>query len=183
MALTVQFCSAGSVVEPDAVGEWSRPTNNIRGRLLFVEHAKLKDGARAGLVYLELQNLGGSGTIYIYYDAIKAPPRCELRDSTGRIVEQVASGRDAVPEACWLTLPMNSTLRFPTGYGPAFGPSGPSLMFGVGMNQTWVIPVSATNSYFLSGTFTPTSPKDEAREHNWQGTLKLPAVKIPVKAP
>jgi hypothetical protein len=182
-ALTVQFCPAGSVVEPDAIGEWSQPTNNITGRLLFAGHAESKDGARVGLVYLELQNLSGSETMYVYYDALRAPPRCELRDSTGKIVEQALSGRDAVPEACWLTFPPHSTMRFLTGYGPAYGPTGPSLTFGVGMDQTWLLPVGGTNSYFLSGTFTATSPKGESREHSWKGTLKLPAVRIPVKIP
>src|SRR5262245_14394412 len=94
-ALSVQICFAGSVVEPDAIGGWSEPTNNMRGRLLFIEGAKLKDGARTAAIYLELQNLSGSETLYVYYDTLRAPPHCELRDSTGKIVEQTSSGRDA----------------------------------------------------------------------------------------
>jgi hypothetical protein len=182
-ALIVQPCLAGSVVEPDAVGEWSQPTNNIRGRLLFVEIPHSKDGERTGLVFLELQNLSWSQTAYVYYDALRAPPRCELRDSAGKIVAQAPSGRDAAPEPCWLTLPAHSTMRFLTGYGPAFGPAGPSLTFGVGMDQTWVLPVRGTNGYLLSGTFTGTVPKGEARDHSWRGTLRLPAVRIPVQIP
>ena len=145
--------------------------NNIRGRLLFVEIAHSKDGERTGLVFLELQNLSWSQTACLYYDALRAPPRGELRDSAGKIVEQAPSGRDAAPEPCWLTLPAHSTMRFLTGYGPAFAPAGHSLTFGVGMVQTWVLPVRGTNGYLLSGTFTGTVPKGEAHDHSWRGTV------------
>ncbi len=181
-ALIMQPCLAGSVVEPDAVGEWSQPTNNIRGRLLFVEGAHSEErGERTGLIFLELENFSWGETAYVYYDVLRAPPHCELRDAAGRIVEQVVNGRDAAPEPCWLTLPPYSRLRILTSYGPAYGMAGTNLIFGVGMNQTWAIPLSATNSYFLSGTFTNAVPRGETREHSWTGKLKLPSVRIPVK--
>ena len=44
----------------------------------------------------------------------------------------------------------------------------------------WIIPPNATGDFFLSATFTP--PKDHPSSlhyHVWQGTLKLPKVKIP----
>jgi hypothetical protein len=182
-ALIIQICSAASVVEPAVIGEWSQPTNNLRGRLLFAEYAKTKGGTRIGAVYLELQNLSLSETLSVYYDAKKSPLRCDLTDSAGISVKSVFGGRDFVPEACWVALPRDSTLRFSASFGPAFGPASSSLTFAVGIEQTWVIPLSATNDYSLLGTFTVASPKEETREHVWQGTLKLPAVRISVKAP
>jgi hypothetical protein len=181
-ALIVRPCLAGSVVEPDAIGEWSQPTNNIRGRLLFVELAQSKEGPRTGLVFLEFQNLSWSEPAYVYYDALKAPPSCKLRDSAGKIVEQTRSGSDAAPIPCWLTLPAHSTMRFLASYGPNSRPNRPSLTFSVGMDQTWIIPLSTTNRYFLSGTYTNATPRNEGRERGWKGTLNLPPVRIPVKA-
>jgi hypothetical protein len=41
---------------------------------------------------------------------------------------------------------------------------------------------SATNDFFLSGSFTPATNHPSAlKYHVWQGTLKLPKVKIPAK--
>ena len=57
------LCFAGPVTEPKATGEWSEPTNGLRGRLLFAEGIKLQEGARLSLVYLELQNLSLGDTL------------------------------------------------------------------------------------------------------------------------
>jgi hypothetical protein len=60
-------------------------------------------------------------------------------------------------------------------------PDGLLLMLGSG---TWIIPTNAPANaaaeFYLSGTFTP--PADHPsplKYHVWQGTLKLPKVKIP----
>ncbi len=180
LAFSIQLCLAGSAVQPDAIGEWSQSTNQIRGRLLFAELAPSKDGQRVGLVFLELQNLGE--TVNVYYDVVRWPPRCKLRDSAGKIVEQSPAGRDAAPQPCWLTLPAHSSIRLLTGYGPNVGPQTPSLTFGVGMDQTWMIPLNTTNNYSLSGTFTDAPSRGEGREPSWKGTLELPPVRIPVKS-
>ena len=79
-------CFAGPVTEPKSIGEWSEPTNGLRGRLLFAEGIKLQEGARLGLVYLELQNLSSEDTLYVYYSVGKLPLKCELRDFDGNTV-------------------------------------------------------------------------------------------------
>jgi hypothetical protein len=63
-------------------------------------------------------------------------------------------------------------------------PDDLQLLLGCG---TWILPTAAgdaaanaTAEYYLSGTFTP--PADHPsplKYHVWQGTLKLPKVKIP----
>jgi hypothetical protein len=164
-----------------ATGDWSESTNGIRGRLVLTEHSKTKDGARIGAVYLELQNVSADGKVRVYYDPLHSPPHCELRDSVGGRVAPSWGGSDGAPEATWVTLRKGSTERLLASMGPAFAPVGPNLIFTVGMDQMWVIPPSATNDFFLSGLFEVTRPKDAAREPGWEGTLRLPAVRIPAK--
>lgn len=60
-------------------------------------------------------------------------------------------------------------------------PDGLLLMLGSG---TWILPTTtpdnASPDFYLSGSFTP--PADHPsplKYHIWQGTLKLPKVKIP----
>jgi hypothetical protein len=177
------LCFAGPVTEPKSIGEWSEPTNGLRGRLLFAEGIKLQEGARLGWVYLELQNLSAWGAVYVYYDAVRQSPlKCELRDSDGKIVKNsLGAVGEGIPPACWLTLPHDSTLRFLTG-GTGSAPDYPSLfVVSAWVGGKWAIPATATNDYYLSGTFSSTSPTNETRPLVWEGTLKLPPVKISVK--
>jgi hypothetical protein len=63
-------------------------------------------------------------------------------------------------------------------------PDGLQLMFESGY---WLIPqnaggapANAAAEFYLSGTFTPPADHPSAlKYHIWQGTLKLPKVKIP----
>jgi hypothetical protein len=53
-----------------------------------------------------------------------------------------------------------------------------------GRQICWTIPPNATNDFFLSATFTPSKDHPSPLNyHVWQGTLKLPKVKIPAKKP
>ena len=177
------LCFAGPVTEPKSIGGWSEPTNGLRGRLLFAEAPKAdKYGLLIGEVYLELQNVSAGDTMYVYYVASISPLHCQLRDFDGKSVESGPSpGSDGRPSPCWLALPYDSTLRFNTRVGPAFAPAHPCLFFCVGLEGgAWEILLTATNDYFLSGTFTISAPKNETRPRVWEGTLKLPPVRIPV---
>jgi hypothetical protein len=182
--LPFHSCFAGLVSEPIAFGAWSEATNELRGRLLFAEGTPDKYGVRYGLVYLELQNLALGDNVYVYYDAKRSPLKCELHDSAGATVKNsLGSGADWRPSACWLALPNDSTLRFRTGFSGS-GPDHPCLFIMSSFEGgKWEIPVTATNDYFLSGTFSTTSPTNEIQPSRWEGTLKLPPVRIPVKSP
>jgi hypothetical protein len=164
-----------------ATGDWSKSTNGIRGRLILTEHSKTKDGARIGALYVELQNVSVHEAVHVYYDPKNSPPHCELRDSAGKRVVPSWGGSDGAPEASWVALRKGSTVRLLASMGPAFAPVGPNFIFTVGMDQMWVIPPNATNVFFLSGLFAVTPPKDTTREPGWEGTLRLPAVRIPAK--
>ena len=178
------LCFAGPVAEPKFTGEWSEPTNGLRGRLLVAEGAKDKYGVKWGFVYLELQNLSSADTVYVYYAVGKSPLKCELRDSDGKSVKNsLGAAGEGTPPACWLTLPLDSTLRFLTGSSGS-APDYPCLfVVSAWVGGKWAIPDTATNDYYLSGTFSSVSPTNETRPHVWEGTLKLPAVRIPVKKP
>ena len=193
LALAFQSCLAGPVSEAISFGAWSEATNGLRGRLAFAENPKLF-GTHIGVVYLELQNVSWGETMYVYYKANQSlfkPDqssfRCELHDASGAVCQKGLMGmithEGPIPGPCWLALPPDSALRFcVTVWG--FGiPQNGGLIIAGDETDYWVIPPTATNDYFLSGTLTITSPKDETRQHAWEGTLKLPQVKIPVKKP
>jgi hypothetical protein len=163
-------------------GNWSEPTNGIRGRLLFLgERRRWEDGTRLGAVYVELQNVGFEGAVNVYHDPKNSPLHCELRDSGGKTVAPTWGGSDGAPESSWVALRKGSTVRLDASLGPAFAPIGPNFIFTVGMDQMWVLPPATTNGLLLSGAFTVIPPKDESRQPRWEGTLRLPAVKIPAK--
>ena len=182
------LCFAGPVTEPKFIGEWSQPTNGLRGRLLIAEGAQNKYDVQynctPGVVYLELQNMAVYDTIYVYYNAKRSPLRCELQDSFGNSISSrdVFVSSDARPDPCWLALPLDSTLRFSTTI--LSGLARNSLLISVGeegVGGAWKIPLDSTNAYYLSGTFTSMSSTGETRPRVWEGTLKLPPVKISVK--
>jgi hypothetical protein len=49
--------------------------------------------------------------------------------------------------------------------------------------KCWTIPGGGTNDYYLSGELSLKLPKGETRPRAWQGTLKLPPVKMPAHRP
>ncbi len=176
-----QFCFAGSASKPITTGEWSETTNGLRGRLLFAEDKKIA-GTRMGVIYLELQNSSLGDTMHVYYDAKMSPFRCKLQDSVGKTNPTQGADYDGfIPEACWLALPYDSTLRFRVTLGGFGIPQNGGLFIAGCLEDCWVIPASAQNDYFLTGTLRVTAPKNETRPRVWEGTLKLPPVKIPIK--
>jgi hypothetical protein len=186
LILTGQLCLAGPVAEPTVVGEWSEPTNGLRGRLAFGEGA-IQYGVRMGLVFLQLQNVPPGDTIFVYYNVKTSPLKCKLRDSAGKSVNSFPGpGSDWMPDPCWLALPTYSTLSFITG-SKSYRPNHPCLFIVTSfVESAWALPISGTNDYYLSGMFTATFPSDAApptadkRPRVWAGTLKLPPVKISV---
>jgi hypothetical protein len=197
LLLICQCCFAGSASEPNLIGEWSDtikdPTNlmSLRARLVISEDADIS-GSRTALAYLEIQNTNSvQNTVYIYHDPSSSLElSCELRDSSGKKVTRAVWAFDGwLPEGCWLALPYDSAIRLrPTP--PEWTATNGELNISSGWNL-WRIPHGDTNDYYLSGTLTLTTPKDgisppaSTDKYSppiiWQGTLKLPPVKIPAK--
>lgn len=194
---------------PSVEGEWSESVNRLRARLLFGEVPN-GAGVRMGVVYLELQNLLVDRTLYYVFvppssgerrgpnGALDAFPleaslpsvRLEVRDKQGKKRELASSGgyRGRVPhDPRWLFLPMGSTLRFPISLGGYGWPNNTELGFGIGIGRdaSWVIPKGADpDDYYLAGTFTIRPPAEhEGHVGVWEGTLTLPAIKLPVAKP
>ncbi len=180
--LSCQCCFAVTANDKVVAGEWSESVNGLRGRLLFGEDVPSND-ARVGVVYLELQNISAAGNnIQVFYDAAHSL-LFELRDPDGKLRKSDGLGfRGFIPSPCWLVLPKDSTLKFRVnldGYGTA---KDEGLLLGL-PGEAWIIPSSETNNFFLSATFTVNPPKEHDRAIIWEGTLRLPAVRIPSKKP
>ena len=186
-----------------AVGNWSEPVGDsrgykLRGRLLICETPRHRGpgGGYDTAVYLELQECSDyiGETLQVYCNMEggeflgpdfkrfeKAGGHWELRDAADNPVAQspfAFSG--AAPGKYWMALPCDSTVRLRvTLFGGGRMDDG-SLGFAF-PSQYWVIPARSTNDYFLSGTFSvspPTNRIDVLKVHVWQGTLKLPKMKI-----
>lgn len=138
-------------------------------------------------VYLELQH-GFSGGWYlpieVYFD-ITHGLQFEIRDASGSPVRSEPYSTGAfLPSPCWLTLPCDSIVRVRAdpGWGSQRKTEGVSILLLNG--GLWVIRPGSTNESFLSATVSPPTNHQSALKYNvWQGTLKLPKVKIPAKKP
>ena len=186
------FCLGSEPTNVIAASAWSEPTGCatglpdcglLRGRVLILEG---KSAAYAGQVpetqvYLELQNVSTTtGTaMEVYFDP-RLGLRCEVRDSSGRPPPQVGQGGSgAFPSACWVTLPYDSTIRVRASWYGYGNPREGGLK--IPLVEPLVITGSNTNSYYLSGTFSAQTQSDHVPGPNrviWQGTLKIPAVKV-----
>jgi hypothetical protein len=169
----------GTDVTPIAVGDWSRPVENLRGRLLVAQGRVLGDRkTRETVAYVELQNVSGAGgePLNVYFD-----PRLqnELRDPFDKLVPQGGvPGSGGRPGLCWVTLPYDSTMRLrvsPYGFGRSDGLLIPMI------DNAWFIAADDPGDYSLSATFTVRPPLGHGRDRAWQGTLALPKTKISVK--
>jgi hypothetical protein len=153
-------------------------------------------------VYLELEHVytfGWSKPIEIYFD-IFSGLRFEVHDGSGKSIRpQHSSFTAELPEPYWVTLPCDATVRL---RADVYNVGNPVVRFGLNSTNTtdlgnitdpgiwvgdgvWLIPPTSTNDYFLSCTFSPSATYHPSPlgYHVWQGTLKLPMVKIPVKKP
>ena len=114
--------------------------------------------------YVELQDCGEAwGYTEVYCDmGPHGGCRLESRDPSGKhIVEPQHAFGGGAPQARWITLPGDSTIRLRVSRYGGFT-------------------YASTGDYFVSGTFSSQPPKDpnDHRLNVWQGTLKLPAMEI-----
>jgi len=181
-----------------AAGDWSKPVDRLRGRLLLCDSPKDKVAA----VYLELQECseswGGGMDVYCNMEStaalgaqgdervVKAAAVWKLQDASGIPVPESSSGfSGGAPVASWISLPCDSTVRLRASvYGGGRLKDG-SLSIFLPSNR-WVVPPRSTNDYYLSCTFTVDPPTNHValpEHHVWKGTLTLPKMKIPVQRP
>jgi hypothetical protein len=177
-----------------AAGDWSETVKDrggeaLRGRLLVYD-GSTEPVTNHARVYLELQNVlqGAYGEpIEVYFaqggaDAL----HFEMRDQLDHPIdtEPALALIEAAPKRFWVTLPRESTVRLRADAPTERLTKREGLEIVDGRQICWTIPPSATNDFFLSATFTPS--KDDPSPlnyHVWQGTLKLPKLKIPARKP
>jgi hypothetical protein len=176
-----------------ATGDWSEAIRDaggciLRGRLLVYDDLG-RSSANHARVYLELQHVFQSGwtsplEVYFNYDMVGNDLHFEMRDKLGQPIPSEPVNRAGwVPNSCWVTLPCDSTVRLKADSlsGSLSKPDGLEIVVN---DACWLIRPNATNDFFLSATFTPPKDHPSPLGYNvWQGTLKLPKVKIPVKKP
>lgn len=155
-----------------AAGDWSEPVAGvpdkntgrgghrpiIRGRLLLCESPKNHQTA----AYLELQDCGDiwGGSREIYCDM--GGCHLELRDTKGQpLPSRGFAFSGGAPGAHWMTLPCDTTVRLRISPYASFS-------------------FASAEDYFMSGSFVVNPPADHTGLDVWQGTLKLPAMKIVV---
>jgi len=174
-----------------ATGDWSEAVSSdghaLRGRLLVYDENS-RSAANHARIYLELQHVfqgGWDNPVEIYFEfGGRKNLHFEMRDGHDQSIPQYPVViRGPVANPYWVTLPCESTLRLRADniLGPQSKPDGLEVFV---PGDCWLIPSNATNDFFLSATFT--SPSDHSSPLHyafWQGTLKLPKVKIPVKKP
>lgn len=188
-----QFSYAGEDTNIVAMSDWSKPVSaangaTIRARMII---SQVNSPAHAGpqketAFYLEFQNVTGAvgSPLQFYFDPVRAL-RCELLDADGKpppAEGMGGSGSGAGP--CWITLPYDSTIRLRANmYGYGLKPED-GFMLVVSPPQGWTIRPGNTKTYFMSGTFTVTAPKNHVAKDSedartiWSGTLELPKMKL-----
>jgi hypothetical protein len=191
------FCFASGDTNIIAMSDWSKPVGTSHGHSLRVRMivAYGRGPAFAGAwdetqFYLEFQNVSGAivSPTQFYFDPSDGL-RCVMQDANGKTVSPSGAGSGGGAGASWITLPYDSTIRLRAnmyGYGSK---RGEGLNLTLYPPQAWQFRAGDTNAYYMSGTFTvstPTNfvPKDfEAARAVWSGTLDLPKMKITVPKP
>jgi hypothetical protein len=167
-------------VDPEiiAAGDWSEEAAGLRGRLVIAasggpstEPGRLRNAA----VYLDLRfsPRAFAKPLNVYFDP---DIDFELRDSRQQVVTREPGGfGGGRPGAEWVRLPFDSTVRLRlTPYGIA----GTDALRIVVNRASWSIKSADAGTYTFEGAFSSTPPADPAWANPWQGTLKLPPVKL-----
>jgi hypothetical protein len=183
-----------------ATGAWSEIVNDsddhavyaLRGRLLVYDDQG-PSSANHARVYVELQNVfinGWSRPLEVYfkvglYPANKSSLSFEMRDAQGKPVPTKPTViRGPMPDPYDVILPCESTIRLRSDIYLLGQKEKPDHLDVFVNGGEWAIRPNATNEYFLSATLSVTDPPASSlKNHIWEGTLHLPAVKIPVKKP
>lgn len=169
------FCASSlEASEPMVAGEWSAPTNGLRGRLVCSE-VKAVNGTRIAHLYLELENVSDTLSPLLIDSHT---PKLEVTDATGKAVPQspptVIEVMEPLPYT--LVLPNEATLR---------------LRISLSGWNIWIISNGSGEERDLAGSFAIAElkpldveglRKDHQRGMVWRGTLNLPKLKLPTSA-
>jgi hypothetical protein len=161
----------------DHAGSWSKPVNDLRGRLVIPADQDRK-GDPFVHVYLELRNfLDVAGGQEIRFT--KNTFAMQVSDESGKLLppdDGPYSGISVLPHM--LVMPYDSTLRFlVNGHGLGVAPGTRQVIdFD---SSSWVIPTADRHTYYLSGTFTVEQKSGDEPITDWHGVLVLPRVAIP----
>jgi hypothetical protein len=172
----IMIVASSSYADTKEKGAWSEAVNGVQGRIIIPENQFSNDKTIVA-VYLELRNVSNiSGPIEIYFDPIHTF-QCQLISTNGKsLAPTMLPGSVFVPNPFWLVLPDESLLRFRisiNGYGM---PKNARALIPLTCGD-WLIESNDVNDYELEVTFTVKPPKVD--RYVWQGTIKLPKVKIP----
>lgn len=175
-----------------AIGEWSAPvtiTNGLwplRGRLLVYDAEKgNENGWPHGRIYLELQNVQpvGGPPLEFYFDSGKTCLHFDLRDGHDQpaaLEQGIYNG--PVPDPFMITLPPEGTIRLRVDFESQSASKPDGLQLFISPTQYWTIRPGSATDYYLSAIFSPPKKQPSSpKNYVWQGTLKLPPVKIPVR--
>jgi hypothetical protein len=192
--LSAELCFGQTDTNLIAAGDWSEAISDnaryvLRGRLLVYDESTKSSSGHAR-VYLELQHIYPGAwmpSVEVYYDIGQSDDlHFEMHDERDQpIPKQLFPIRGMMPSPCWVTLPCDTTTRLRADtYTLSTTPKPNGFEIMVYHSGCWLIPPNATNDFFLSATFTPSKDHPSPlKYHVWQGTLKLPKVKIPVQKP
>ena len=188
------------VLEPSYFGEWSAVTEDktshriLRARLVVSEVID-EAGTQTAIVCVEFHNPEPvRTTIYIYHSFESPPVSCTLQDASGNHVSpSLFEFVGWFESPCWLALPQDSIIRLSPAKFSRVPASAGKRLIDAGLEYTWIFPRNETNDYLLSGSVTIAVPKGETRPRTltdtysppstWQGSIRLPAVKIPGNKP
>jgi len=176
-AIAVQ---GAALADSEATGDWSSPVDGLQGRLHIQEDPSF-NGTRMLAVYLELRNSSELGSpMEIYYD--NSNEDGAVCNRAGTMVAAMNGPLDVIhPKPYWLALPHDSQLRFRVSWGGFGVPNNGGAM--VDMNGgPWLLKRDSNAPYFLSARFHASKHNDATVTNQWEGTLELPRVQVPLGA-
>ena len=169
--------------EPQAQS-WSAAVDGLRARLV-IDSKEDFQGTVLPIVCLEIQNIADvSNAKRIWFGTRQPQFKWQVLDSKGnQVPESPTAFSIAEPPPYWITLPYDSILRFRvsvSGYGII--PNGGFALQLPG--AFWQISEKEGEKYFLSATFSSSSPDENDRKEEWhgqiwKGILLLPKIEIP----
>ena len=205
-------CFASDEPKTVAVSDWSKPVDGsdnayngahaaaVRGRLVILQGHSPGDTGEllSTMVYVELQNLSLRPT-EVYFDGghgndlrpeHKGGLHCDLFDSRGTPVpRRMSAFSGQCPTSQWITLPGDDTIRLRANCFGIGSPKEGGLVLPF-LDKEWFIESQDDHHYFLSASFTATSPANHVsgetkhlRNVVWDGTLMFPKLDILVRTP
>ena len=176
------LCSAILAVTGRAEDGWSDATNGLRARLVLGER-HTQSGATISEVYLELHNVSNRGGLMEFDYVARKSAHFEIQTSGGKPASKPTAmiGGNRCHDMLHVQLPMDGTLRFPVSCHSIVTSAKSGRVIQLDPEDAiWEISSMDTSDYFLSGTLEIAKTSRDLNGHNWtwDGTIKIPGVKI-----